>query len=119
MDNCVKHAFDIADGNCQRCGYAFCDTCLVYSFGTRQPPFCIACAVAAGGVRLSAANRPLLSAKEARLRARAHRRLEKETRGQLEVPPFPARADVIPAPQGPPRAPAPAGWTRRSEPGWT
>ncbi|CAN5591717.1 hypothetical protein BH20ACT2_BH20ACT2_25560 [soil metagenome] len=73
-DNCVKHQFDPAEAMCRNCAYRFCAGCLVYPFGAHQPPYCIACAVAASGVRRSAANRPLFGRRELRRRAKLDRR---------------------------------------------
>jgi len=48
---CEKHAFDPAVDACGKCGQARCADCLVYPFGTKKPPFCINCALVAGGIR--------------------------------------------------------------------
>jgi hypothetical protein len=39
---------------CRRCGGSWCSTCLVYAFGPKKPPYCMSCAMVAGGVRTSA-----------------------------------------------------------------
>ena len=36
----------------------------MYSFGAKQPPFCLACAVAAAGIRKTAGVRPAVDRKE-------------------------------------------------------
>lgn len=51
---CERHLFDQAVDLCGRCGFEFCADCLVYSFGTKKPPFCLPCAVEAAGVRQGA-----------------------------------------------------------------
>jgi len=51
MEPCETHPFDEAHGTCRTCGRSFCQTCLVYSFGPRKPPFCVPCALEAAGVR--------------------------------------------------------------------
>jgi hypothetical protein len=53
MAGCDRHPFDQAAGQCRACRTEFCATCLVYPFGHRKPPLCVACALAAGGVRRS------------------------------------------------------------------
>lgn len=50
-DTCVRHSFELAKGVCRQCHNSFCEECLVYSFGPKKPPFCIACALQAAGVR--------------------------------------------------------------------
>ena len=59
---------------------------MVYSFGPKKPPFCLPCAVTAGGVRTKAAKVPPLSRKE-------RKRLEKERAinlaGAAEAPALP------------------------------
>ena len=46
---CAKHQFEASEDVCRECGNEFCSECLVYSFGPKKPPFCIACALAAAG----------------------------------------------------------------------
>ena len=64
---CAKHHFDRAVDLCGQCGLTFCPACLVYAFGESKPPFCIPCALTAGGVRRSAAT-PKVSWREKRAR---------------------------------------------------
>ncbi len=61
---CAKHQFEASEDVCRECGNEFCSECLVYSFGPKKPPFCIACALAAAGVRTTAANAPVKPKKE-------------------------------------------------------
>ena len=51
MAACGRHQFETAQGQCRTCGGLFCEDCLVYALGPKQPPFCIPCAVVAGGIR--------------------------------------------------------------------
>jgi hypothetical protein len=44
--NCHRHPETTSTGVCRACGGEFCEDCLVYSYGTNRPPFCIDCAVA-------------------------------------------------------------------------
>jgi hypothetical protein len=72
---CERHQFDRAVDNCGRCGGEFCQTCVVYAFGPKKPPYCLPCAVEAAGVRSGAGSAPALSRRErkrlAKDRARA------------------------------------------------
>ncbi len=63
MDSCAKHPHERGVGLCRRCGEAWCSDCLIYSFGPKKPPFCMSCAMFAGGVR-TAASRPALPKRE-------------------------------------------------------
>lgn len=63
MDSCAKHPHERGVGLCRRCGEAWCSDCLIYSFGPKKPPFCLSCAMFAGGVR-TAASRPALPKRE-------------------------------------------------------
>ena len=68
---CAKHQFEAAEDTCRSCGNEFCGECLVYAFGPKKPPYCIACALTAAGVRTNAANSPTKSKKELKQEARA------------------------------------------------
>lgn len=91
--NCIKHQFEPAADLCRTCGNAFCTECLVYSFGAHEPPFCVACALAAAGVRSNAARQPTLSRRELRRQvrqrhkeAKAHRlHPDREERSPVEI----------------------------------
>src|SRR4051794_8984985 len=72
MNSCAKHPHEIGSALCRRCGAPWCRDCLVYSFGANKPPFCMSCAMVAGGVR-SAAARPAMPKKELRARMKAER----------------------------------------------
>jgi hypothetical protein len=51
--NCDRHAFEKAAGLCRSCQLPYCAECLVFSFGPTKPPFCLPCALQAGGIRKS------------------------------------------------------------------
>ena len=53
LDSCNKHPHERGIALCRRCGGAWCSTCLVYAFGPKKPPYCMGCAMVAGGVRTS------------------------------------------------------------------
>lgn len=63
MDSCAKHPHEPGRAICRRCGGSWCNDCLVYSFGPKKPPYCMGCAMVAGGVRTSAA-RPAMPKRE-------------------------------------------------------
>ena len=114
-EQCVKHHFDMAEGQCRRCGYLFCGRCLVFSRGPSKPPYCLSCAVAAAGIRSNAGNIPIASRRELRqaekLRRKAERAEAKGRRQNATPDAEPAQPGVIPAPSHPvpSRSPA-AGW---------
>jgi hypothetical protein len=62
MASCGRHQFETAQGQCRTCGGLFCEDCLVHALGPKQPPFCIPCAVVAGGIRRA----PKMSRKQKR-----------------------------------------------------
>lgn len=86
-DRCFRHQFEESEAMCRHCGERFCSECLVYSFGPKKPPFCIACALAASGVRAHASKRPRLSRRE-------QRRVEKEAKQAARTTSAPAVADA-------------------------
>ena len=55
LDSCTKHPHEMGVALCRRCGGSWCSTCLVYAFGPKKPPYCMSCAMVAGGVRTSSA----------------------------------------------------------------
>lgn len=63
MDSCQKHPHEPGSAICRRCGGAWCKDCLVYAFGAKKPPFCMSCAMVAGGVRTGGA-RPAMPRRE-------------------------------------------------------
>jgi hypothetical protein len=70
MDSCAKHPHKRGSAICQRCGETWCAECLVYAFGAKKPPYCVGCAMFAGGVR-SAATRPAMAKRELKARLKA------------------------------------------------
>ena len=71
LESCGKHPHEMGVALCRRCGHSWCSTCLVYSFGPKKPPFCMSCAMVAGGVRSSAAL-PAMPRKQLKAQMRAH-----------------------------------------------
>jgi hypothetical protein len=104
---CAKHHFDRAVGLCGHCGLTFCAACLVYAHGPDKPPYCIPCALTAGGVR-RASTAPKASWREKRARrkllaAQAARLDEVAALGGSRAP-RPAADATTPAEPGPIRA---------------
>jgi len=78
--SCENHPFEMGDDLCGHCGREYCDECLVYPRGPKKPPFCIPCALAASGVRSTAARGPAVSKRELK-----RRRKERAERTKVEV----------------------------------
>ncbi|MFL6206814.1 MAG: hypothetical protein ACJ739_15850 [Acidimicrobiales bacterium] len=72
LESCGKHPHEQGVALCRRCGHSWCTSCLVYAFGPKKPPFCMSCAMYAGGVR-SSASRPAMSRRELKAQAKAMR----------------------------------------------
>lgn len=104
-EQCVKHHFDMAEGQCRSCGYLFCGGCLVFPGGPSKPPFCINCAMVKGGVRSTAGNVPLTSPRDIRRlekdRKRSARMAAKAERKAAPQTPSEQPPGVIPAPLHP------------------
>jgi len=83
---CDKHLFEAAEDRCGKYGYEFCGECLVYSFGAKKPPFCIACAVAAAGIRSNAGLRPIADARELKALRKERRSQARKARRQPALP---------------------------------
>jgi hypothetical protein len=81
---CIKHPHEPAEGLCRTCGAEYCADCIVYPFGPTKPPYCIPCAVAAGGLRANAGSRPVVVPKENKRRMKEWRKARKR---DLESPP--------------------------------
>jgi hypothetical protein len=98
--HCYVHNFELAETRCRNCGNEFCNECLVFAFGAGKPPYCVACALAAAGVRSNAGRQPTMSRRELRRlekeRRRADRRKSDEPGPRVEVDP----ADWRPPPSG-------------------
>ncbi len=107
MDCCAKHPHEKGVAICRRCGGSWCNDCLVYAFGDKKPPFCMGCAMVAGGVRTAGA-RPAISKRElkvlqkaAKAEAKAAAKAEAEAPEEQQVA---VASEVVPPP---PPAPAP------------
>jgi hypothetical protein len=59
VDSCGKHPHEHGVAICRRCGGSWCGNCIVYSFGPKKPPYCLSCAMVAGGVRSTTALPPM------------------------------------------------------------
>jgi len=70
FESCEKHPHEPGVAICRRCGHSWCTSCLVYAFGPKKPPFCMSCAMFAGGVRSNAA-RPAMSRKQLKVQMKA------------------------------------------------
>ena len=70
LDCCDKHPHEPGAALCRRCGHSWCSACLVYAFGPKNPPFCMSCAMYAGGVR-SNASRPAMGRRQLKAQAKA------------------------------------------------
>lgn len=90
--HCEKHSFEPAVARCRECGGEYCGDCLVYPFGERKPPFCVACAIAAAGVRSTAGRPQRASRRELRREQKQRRKAEKDAsrvrRGPFGDDPF-------------------------------
>jgi hypothetical protein len=75
---CFVHSFEVGQARCRNCGNEFCNECLVFAFGPSKPPYCVACALAAAGVRSNAGRQPALSRREIRRLEKERRRVEKQ-----------------------------------------
>jgi hypothetical protein len=70
LESCSKHPHEMGVALCRRCGHSWCSSCLVYAFGPKKPPFCLSCAMYAGGVR-SSASRPAMSSRQVKAQIKA------------------------------------------------
>ena len=59
LESCSKHPHEQGAALCRRCGHGWCSNCLVYAFGAKKPPFCMSCAMVAGGVKSTSALPPM------------------------------------------------------------
>jgi hypothetical protein len=108
MDSCAKHRHEKGAALCRRCGEAWCKDCLVYAFGPQKPPYCMSCAMYAGGVRGSA-SRPALPKRQlkalqktAKAEAKANAKAGQDVREQE-----PEQVDAVAATEA---APAGSEW---------
>jgi len=91
---CDKHPHEIGVALCRRCGAAWCSACLVYAFGPKKPPYCMSCAMVAGGVRTAA--RPAMSRKMVKAKAKAAK-AEAKAAAKAPTPPPPVEPELRPA----------------------
>jgi hypothetical protein len=70
LEACGKHPHEMGAALCRRCGHSWCSNCLVYAFGPKKPPFCMSCAMYAGGVR-SSASLPAMSKRQHKAQMKA------------------------------------------------
>jgi hypothetical protein len=101
MESCGKHPHEMGSAICRRCGGAWCRDCLVYAFGPKKPPFCMGCAMVAGGVR-TASTRPPMPRKEMKARMKAAKAEAKAAakEGKAPQPAAPVEAEVEVEPVG-------------------
>jgi hypothetical protein len=99
-ERCARHQFEAAEDVCRSCGHDFCGECLVYAFGSKKPPYCLSCALAASGVRATATIRPVRSKREIRERHKQWcraRSIGHREPARVEVSPF---DDFVATPAG-------------------
>jgi hypothetical protein len=94
MESCAKHPHEVGAALCRRCGQAWCRDCLVFSFGASKPPYCMGCAMVAGGVR-SASARPAMPKKELRARMKLERQAAKAAAKAARQAPEPEPQTVL------------------------
>jgi hypothetical protein len=94
---CVRHPFEHSESMCGHCGLEFCRDCLVPRVGSRKHALCVSCALAASGVRSTAANRPALSKRDLKKRLKERRDEDKAlARLERKAEPIPAIANPFP-----------------------
>jgi hypothetical protein len=108
MDSCGKHPHEPGSAICRRCGGAWCKDCLVYAFGDKKPPFCMSCAMVAGGVRTAGA-RPAMPRREIKALQKAAK-AEAKAAAKAAKESEPEEAHVAAAVEVAPPAPASTGW---------
>ncbi|MGH9275207.1 MAG: hypothetical protein ACRDZU_11230 [Acidimicrobiales bacterium] len=111
MDSCAKHPHEPGSAICRRCGGAWCKDCLVYAFGEKKPPFCMSCAMVAGGVRTGGA-RPAMPRRELKGLQKASKAEAKAAAKAAKKAPAqePEEAHVAAAVEVAPPAPVSTGW---------
>jgi hypothetical protein len=114
MDSCAKHPHEPGKGICRRCGDAWCDDCLVYAFGPKKAPFCMSCAMVAGGVRTSGA-RPAMPKREVKAVLKAAKKEAKAAARAAKAEPKPEEEHVAAAVEVAPPASQGSGW---EQPWW-
>jgi hypothetical protein len=81
LDSCMKHPHEMGVALCRRCGGSWCGSCLVYAFGPKKPPYCMGCAMVAGGVRTTSSV-PAMPRRKLKAQMRA---LKAETKAQAKA----------------------------------
>ena len=71
--SCVKHPITMGEYICGDCGHQFCPECVVFPFGLRKPPLCLACALAKGGISRRDQGLPKLGRRQVKQRVKARR----------------------------------------------
>lgn len=134
MESCGKHPHEVGAAICRRCGGAWCRDCLVYAFGPKKPPYCMSCAMVAGGVR-TASTRPPMPKREMKARmkaakaeAKAQAKAGRSAPAEVEpaevdaateaLEPVSAASDVVATDAPAPAAPVAPGETDWSTPWW-
>jgi hypothetical protein len=95
LDSCSKHTHEMGVALCRRCGGSWCSSCLVYAFGPKKPPYCMSCAMVAGGVRTAAA-RPAMPKRQLKAQMRA---VKQQAKAEAKAA---ARAEAPEAPEAEP-----------------
>ncbi|MFP3906871.1 MAG: hypothetical protein ACLFRV_10465 [Acidimicrobiales bacterium] len=75
--HCDKHVFEATEATCRHCGGDFCGDCLVYAHGPKKPPLCVSCALAAAGIRSTAARPVVRSKREIKREEKTRKRARK------------------------------------------
>lgn len=86
MNHCLRHYEEPIADRCRDCQHPYCARCLVYSFGPKKPPLCVACALHAGGVRTG--QRPHLPAPSTEIATvdkRTARAVKRAERGAIKA----------------------------------
>ena len=92
LESCNKHPHEKGTALCRRCGHGWCDDCLVYSFGPKKPPYCMGCAMYAGGVR-SSSSLPAMSRKDLKAQMKALKAQAKAEAKAAKKPEAPAEEE--------------------------
>ena len=93
MGSCARHPHERGVSPCRRCGSAWCGDCLVYAFGGKKLPYCMSCAMYAGGIRTVAA-RPALPKREVKRLLKASK-AEAKTKPDAKPASVPTSAGTV------------------------
>jgi hypothetical protein len=111
LESCSKHPHEKGVSLCRRCGHGWCSNCLVYAFGPKKPPYCMSCAMLAGGVK-STSSMPAMSKRQLKAQMRA---VKAEAKAAATGAPAPAEATE---PAGEEQTAAACATTDWSSPWW-